>query len=99
MRPDDAGMTGAGRDPPPCPRCGRREHAVPIQYGYPTDEMFRKSRAGEIVIGGCIVAEDSPTWECRTCNEPFRPAMEPDPPRVAGSAFLPFKPRPPGAPR
>lgn len=61
---------------PPCARCGSAE-AVEILYGYPSIEMGGAADRGEIVLGGCIVGDESPDYQCRDCRSPLpwvRPA-------------------------
>ncbi len=55
---------------PPCPRCGST-NAVPIEYGYPSAELFEASQRGEIVLGGCVIGFESPDYECRECDRPL----------------------------
>ena len=50
-----------------CPRCGSTE-STPILYGYPTNEAFEAAQRGEIALGGCIVGDESPDFECRGCG-------------------------------
>jgi hypothetical protein len=50
-----------------CPLCGRRE-AVEIVYGLPDHEGVAVAERGEIVLGGCVVAPDDPTVQCRSCG-------------------------------
>jgi hypothetical protein len=45
-----------------CPECGAR--AVPIAYGEPTGDTLREAERGEVAIGGCLISEDSPHWQC-----------------------------------
>ena len=52
-----------------CPNCNK-EGIAEILWGYPEDvesikeELDRK----EIVLGGCLVTDHDPTWECNDCN-------------------------------
>ncbi len=52
---------------PPCPTCGSAE-AVPIVYGYPSNELFESSKRGEMQLSGCIIDVESPDYECRQCG-------------------------------
>ena len=73
----------AGR--PICPKCGKAE-PMRIAYGYPSSEMIVASGRGEVVLGGCMVRPDSPTWRCRAC----RHAWGGPPSRIDGiAAFFP----------
>ena len=61
--------------PDTCPKCGGR--IVPIVYGDPSSEMFRKSMNDEIILGGCLVMTDdkgnviSPQWGCVKCHREY----------------------------
>ena len=52
---------------PPCPRCGSTD-AVRILYGMPTEDAFEASERGEFVLGGCVIGDESPDFECRGCG-------------------------------
>lgn len=41
---------------------------VPIAYGYPGPEMMDEAEAGRVILGGCIVDDDSPVLACSACN-------------------------------
>ena len=45
-----------------CPRCG--ETGIPIVYGSPPYELFQASEQGLLVLGGCEIEGDDPTWWC-----------------------------------
>ena len=51
------------------PKCGLNK-VVSILYGLPMfdEELERKLDAGEIVLGGCCVSGDDPTWHCVSCR-------------------------------
>ena len=55
-----------------CPSCGLREIAR-IQWGRPrfTKELETALDAGVVVLGGYMVASDSPRWRCRSCGHEF----------------------------
>jgi hypothetical protein len=53
-----------------CPQCGERT-SVPIAYGLPPTEMFEQARRGEIVLGGCVIFDDSPSHACTSCRHQF----------------------------
>lgn len=48
-----------------CPVCLSGRHIIPIVYGYPSPKMFRKSHAGKISLGGCMVHQYSPRFYCK----------------------------------
>jgi len=52
---------------PKCPKCGG-ENTVPICYGLPMYETYEKEQKGELVLGGCCVSGDSPSWYCKDCK-------------------------------
>jgi hypothetical protein len=52
---------------PPCPRCGSTD-AVEILYGYPTFEAGMAAERGELILGGCMVGDESPDYQCRACD-------------------------------
>ena len=53
--------------PPACPTCGAA--GVPILYGLPVSEAVDAADRGLLVLGGCIVADDSPQWRCPAGHE------------------------------
>jgi hypothetical protein len=53
-----------------CEWCGAR--AIPIVYGYPSEEMFAAEKRKEIALGGCCVEPDAPDAECPRCGEQWR---------------------------
>ena len=50
-----------------CPKCGSG-NVVPIEYGLPGPEMRAGAERGEIVLGGCVVSDDSAIWHCKDCQ-------------------------------
>jgi hypothetical protein len=60
----------ADNPPGECPDCGRAPIAR-IVYGEIklSDEMADKIKRGEMVLGGCFVLEDAPTWRCTACGK------------------------------
>lgn len=55
-----------------CPKC-ERGRLRPIIYGLVQDgELREKADRGEIVLGGCQVAEESPDWECSECGTRYQ---------------------------
>ncbi len=74
---EEAGLTdtNAGerieraRRPAKCPTCGARTVAT-ILYGLPViEEIEDDLREGKITLGGCLVSEDDPAWECISCGQ------------------------------
>ena len=54
---------------PPCPSCNSK-NICPIFWGYPADmEWYLEALAKEeIALGGCIVSDNDPKWECNDCK-------------------------------
>lgn len=66
----DAVTVIEGRKPVYCPHCGGR--MVPIVYGEPSEELWKKAEAGEVALGGCLIdVEGNPEWECNKCGQWF----------------------------
>ena len=65
-------VTLVNRKPCKCPHCGGK--VVPVIYGEPTPETYERSLQGEFVLGGCIIDDDNPDWECLECHRGFRKA-------------------------
>jgi len=42
---------------------------VPIVYGLPGLDLFERAAAGEVVLGGCLVDDGQPTWQCLDCDQ------------------------------
>ena len=51
-----------------CPKCNRKNIAL-IFWGYPgdCDSIEEQVERKEIVLGGCIVTDNDPKWECNEC--------------------------------
>jgi len=60
------------RKPRKCPVCGTGKIAE-ILYGLPVfnPELDKKLKEGDIVLGGCIVSDDDPSWCCTKCDTVF----------------------------
>jgi hypothetical protein len=50
-----------------CPACGGKT-VVPIAYGLPGPEMQQAARRGELVLGGCVLWDDQPAFQCLECR-------------------------------
>ena len=46
-------------------------------YGYPTPEAFHEADAGRIRLGGCMVGDESPEFECPACGGALPIAAKP----------------------
>ncbi len=60
------------KKPRACPSCGHTPIAS-IMYGMPalSDTLNRDLNEGRIVLGGCCVSDDDPSWACSACNKVF----------------------------
>jgi hypothetical protein len=61
------GLRTMAERPDNCPECGAARVAQ-ILYGY--DSLYEEADldAGRVVLGGCVVREDSPQWRCAACG-------------------------------
>jgi hypothetical protein len=55
------------RKPRICPACGKA-NVVKILYGMPIATAFEDAAAGRIVLGGCVITGDDPSWQCLACS-------------------------------
>lgn len=58
---------GIGR--PRCSACNSTDAVVPVVHGEPGPELEARAARGEVILGGCIVHEDSRDWHCKRCGE------------------------------
>lgn len=65
---------GIGR--PRCSGCNSTEAVVPVIHGEPEPELEAQAARGEVILGGCIVHEDSRPWHCKRCGEDFGPVVQ-----------------------
>ena len=56
--------------PKKCPKCGHSPVGK-ILWGMPRmdDKLQELMDAGKIIIGGCCLGGDDPTWECSKCHQ------------------------------
>ena len=52
-----------------CPKCNS-PNVAKIFWGYPgnLDSMKEELDKKEIVLGGCLVSDHDPKWECNECH-------------------------------
>jgi hypothetical protein len=52
-----------------CPNC-KRDSIAEIFWGYPGNltAIEKQLEKKEIVLGGCIVSDHDPKWQCNDCN-------------------------------
>lgn len=62
----------AKKQKPICPYCGS-EHIGEYLYGLPiiSASLEKKVNEGKIILGGCIITEDSPKYWCYDCEKDF----------------------------
>jgi DNA-directed RNA polymerase subunit RPC12/RpoP len=60
-------LKDAKTETPKCPECGSSK-ALPICYGFPDPEMLEDALEGKIVLGGCVIGDVEPTWQCAECS-------------------------------
>ncbi|MEY4312501.1 MAG: hypothetical protein RLZZ319_10 [Actinomycetota bacterium] len=53
-----------------CPKC-ETTNPLDIVYGMPSDEMQVAETEGAIILGGCVINNDSPVYRCRSCDHEF----------------------------
>lgn len=53
-----------------CPVCNSKRIAD-IQYGEPCSdkELSEQEMKGKVIIGGCCINDDSPSWRCYNCEQ------------------------------
>ncbi|HLA12706.1 MAG TPA: hypothetical protein VJ023_19125 [Pyrinomonadaceae bacterium] len=58
------------KKPKSCSNCGSKR-IVTITYWMPdlSEELWRKVDEGKIVLGGCVVTDFDPKWQCVDCGE------------------------------
>jgi len=58
------------RKPSKCPKCGHAPLGE-ILWGLPhmDSKLEELMNAGKIIIGGCCLSFDDPTWECSKCHQ------------------------------
>ena len=52
-----------------CQSCGGE--LLPLVFGYPSPEMMKAATRGETALGGCVLPEDPPLYECSACDSRF----------------------------
>ena len=59
----------SAKKPKVCHECGS-EKIARILYGLPvyTEDISKKVENNEIVLGGCCITKDDPSWQCTDCG-------------------------------
>lgn len=47
-----------------CPY-GHTDSIIPVIYGYPNEEDFKKSDSGLVALGGCSLPDNPAPWYCK----------------------------------
>ncbi|GLX99659.1 MULTISPECIES: hypothetical protein [Actinoplanes] len=47
---------------PFCPECGAQ--GVPLLFGLPVPAARRAAENGDLALGGCVLREPAPNWQC-----------------------------------
>jgi len=57
------------KKPDNCPKCGSDKIAT-ILYGMPafSDSLRKDLNDNKIILGGCCITNDDPTWKCTSCD-------------------------------
>ena len=65
-------MDQSEHKPGPCPKCGSTSIAE-VEYGLmePSHELSESLRKKEIVLGGCVIEDNSPRWHCNSCEHQY----------------------------
>ena len=60
------------RKPRKCPQCGSVKVAT-ILRGMPTfsEKLMTDISEGKVVLGGCCITENDPSWQCNECHMQF----------------------------
>jgi hypothetical protein len=53
--------------PDKCPKCGSPK-VVKIIYGEPNYKASLEAETGKIILGGCIIKGNDPSWACIDCK-------------------------------
>jgi len=53
----------------PCPQC-KSTSIAEILWGFPPNSDFLRDeiKQKKIVLGGCIITDNDPQWECNSCH-------------------------------
>ncbi len=63
-------MIASKKKPNKCPECGSKKVAT-ILWGLPlmNQKVERDLKEGKIVLGGCIISDNDPVWQCVWAQE------------------------------
>lgn len=68
----EAPLLIVNQKPSACPFCLEKTIAT-ILWGKPhmTPALEKKIASGEVILGGCVIPENAPTWKCAHCGATF----------------------------
>jgi hypothetical protein len=55
-----------------CPKGNHTDSIIPLIYGFPTEEDFRKSDSGLVALGGCELPENPDNYYCKKHKITFK---------------------------
>jgi rubredoxin len=59
--------------PRKCPECGTK--LLRIVYGMPGPDLFDEAEQGKVLLGGCCISFNDPTWGCSHCGWTYAPPL------------------------
>ncbi|RPD41662.1 hypothetical protein [Chitinophaga barathri] len=48
-----------------CPLCLSGKNIIPVVYGFPSPELFKKAGKGKVYLAGCVISEVRQSLYCR----------------------------------
>lgn len=69
-----------------CPVC-ESPNVVSVAYGYPSDEMINRAERGEILLGGCVVAQGAPASGCGDCGTRWKVEEDTEGPPLSTAGY------------
>jgi hypothetical protein len=68
------------RKPRKCPEC-KSNRIASILWGMPaySKKLEKEMELGKVVLGGCCVTDNDPSWQCSDCNTEFYKHFDKEP--------------------
>jgi hypothetical protein len=60
--------------PRKCSECGTK--LVRIVFGMPDMDLIEESQQGKVLLGGCCISFNDPTWGCANCGWKYTPPLD-----------------------
>lgn len=54
---------------PKCPKC--KSKLIEIIYGRPDSKLIEQAKRDEIILGGCIINGEIPSYHCNQCQTDY----------------------------